>query len=155
MIPFHECWEWSAYKNAKGYGVIGVGNKTQLSHRVSYEIHFGKIPNGLLVCHKCDNPGCNRPSHLFLGTALDNTRDCVEKKRFKGRSHLLKNRTLCPRGHALSGKNVFIESDGSRRCKECRRQTSRKRNADDPSLNTKKCREYRKRRKLRDPLWKG
>ncbi len=155
MIPFHDCWEWSAYKNAKGYGVIGDGRKTRLSHRVSYEIHFGKIPDGLLICHKCDNPGCNRPDHLFLGTPADNTRDMVEKKRIKGRSSILRNRTHCPEGHLFAGDNLFIESDGSRRCRECKRQRSRELHAVRPAANAKKCREYRNLRKLRDPDWKG
>jgi hypothetical protein len=78
------CWTWTANHLPKGYGVIGVGAADQglkLAHRVSWEIHFGPIPAGLFVCHRCDNPPCVRPDHLFLGTVQDNVDDMVAKGR--------------------------------------------------------------------------
>ena len=75
------CWIWTGCTNSFGHGRIRKHPFTYYSHRISYEIHYGKIPEGLFVCHHCDNPSCVRPDHLFLGTQLDNLRDCKSKKR--------------------------------------------------------------------------
>lgn len=79
-----ECWVWTAAKNSAGYGLFG-DSKKHLVHRISYEIHFGEIPAGLHVCHRCDNPPCLRPEHLFAGTDHDNHMDAMLKGRLKGR----------------------------------------------------------------------
>lgn len=82
-----ECWEWIAHRNACGYGTIkesGGKGPMLLAHRVSYSLANG-IAIGefaeLRVCHRCDNPGCVNPSHLFLGTQRDNVRDMFAKGR--------------------------------------------------------------------------
>lgn len=78
------CWEWTGYCfHGLGYGMIRRpgDNGRLLTHRVSWEMAYGAIPAGLLVCHRCDNRKCVRPDHLFLGTHKDNTRDMVSKGR--------------------------------------------------------------------------
>ena len=82
------CWVWVGNRIPQGYGTIGVGGKPVRAHRYSWELHNGPIPDGLFVLHRCDNPPCVRPDHLFLGTALDNSRDCVDKGRHRGRERL-------------------------------------------------------------------
>lgn len=75
------CWVWIGNLDIGGYGRIVVHGRKMKSHRYSWQIHFGPIPPGMLVCHKCDRPACVRPDHLFLGTNLDNRRDSVDKDR--------------------------------------------------------------------------
>lgn len=75
------CWEYSGCKNHKGYGAIQFEGRTRRTHRVSFIVFNREIPKGKLVCHHCDNPSCIKPDHLFLGTNLDNQRDCIAKGR--------------------------------------------------------------------------
>ena len=76
------CLEWGGHRNRWGYGKIGIGRNTTFTvHRVVWELLHGKIPCGLFVLHKCDNPPCVDPNHLFLGTAKENTLDAVRKGR--------------------------------------------------------------------------
>lgn len=75
------CWEWTANKDFSGYGTFRVGNKIKKAHRVAYMLYVGEIPKGKNVCHKCDNPGCVNPKHLWIGTQQENMIDCVKKKR--------------------------------------------------------------------------
>ena len=74
-------WGWVAGKNSNGYGCMAVSGKTELAHRIGYEIYIGKIPEGLCVLHSCDIPACVNPEHLHLGTQIDNIKERTERGR--------------------------------------------------------------------------
>jgi len=76
-----ECWNWKATIQYKGYGMFNLNKHPEGAHRVAWRLTNGEIPDGLLVCHHCDNPKCCNPSHLFLGTVKDNYEDMVNKGR--------------------------------------------------------------------------
>lgn len=84
-----ECWEWTACRASSGYGKLSVARIPRLAHRLSWEFANGPIPEGLYVCHHCDNPPCVRPDHLFLGTAADNAADMLAKGRGSAPPHYL------------------------------------------------------------------
>lgn len=102
-IPAHmphlgKCWEWIAGTSSAGYGKITYMNRDTSSHRISWEITYGDIPDGLWVLHKCDNPKCVRPDHLFLGTFRDNIDDMVAKGRtLKGENNNAPNGEKSPK----------------------------------------------------------
>jgi hypothetical protein len=117
------CWEWRG-TTSNGYGYMFVSTDTsqyqvnESAHRISWELHFGPIPVGLWVLHRCDNRPCVRPDHLFLGTNADNMADMARKGR-----HVSPNaqKTHCIHGHAFTPENTYSRSAGGRMCRECLR----------------------------------
>lgn len=88
VMKTNGCWIWTGSLTTHGYGQLSVDLKPMGAHRVSWELHFGPIPKGFLVCHKCDNRKCVRPSHLFLGANIDNSLDALKKDRLcRGEIH--------------------------------------------------------------------
>ena len=89
-----ECWLWLG-PTLQGYGMLGSQYPERRAHRYVWHLTRGRIPAGMVVMHKCDNPQCVRPDHLALGTQYDNILDCIRKgRKFRG---LLTQ--YCPRGH--------------------------------------------------------
>lgn len=77
------CWLWTGSRNAKGYGHYCIRrSRTRYAHRFAYSLTYGPVSSRIMVCHKCDNPPCVRPDHLFLGTNSDNIQDSLKKGRF-------------------------------------------------------------------------
>lgn len=75
------CWPWQGHCDDHGYGRVGIDSRLDYAHRVAWRWAFGAIPGGMHVLHRCDNPPCVRPGHLFLGTVGDNMRDRAAKGR--------------------------------------------------------------------------
>ncbi len=105
------CWEWTGATGQHGYGQLRIAGRLHTAPRIMFYLTRGYLP--ACVCHRCDNPGCVNPTHLFGGTHSDNMRDCVRK----GRHHWTA-RTHCPRGHEYGQENTR-QTKHQRVCRQC------------------------------------
>lgn len=113
------CLEWKGNRDKDGYGLVKVGSQNVRAHRRMYELWYGvELKPGEVILHSCDNPSCFNPLHLSAGTMLDNVRDMDAKGR---RVNAESSVTHCPYGHEYTNVNTYVDPQGKRRCRECRK----------------------------------
>lgn len=128
-----DCWVWTGSVTPRGYGTFFLihPHVRTGAHQYSAMLHFGMFDRRLKVLHRCDNPPCVRPDHLFLGTMADNSKDMVSKGRH-GRYNAFK--TMCVNDHEFTEENTYLY-EGRRMCRQCRRDRDKNRNRKKATLN--------------------
>ena len=114
VISDSGCHEWTGGGVRRGYGVITINKRILRTHRLAWELANGPIPDGLYVCHSCDNPKCCNVDHLWLGTPQQNIDDMIAKGR-----HKESKKSSCIRGHEFNEANTRITPKGHRSCRAC------------------------------------
>jgi len=119
-IKSGSCRLWRGTQLKNGYGQIQVNKKRYLTHRLQYLLHYGPIPDNMVVRHKCDVRNCIAVAHLEIGTSKDNAADRDTRNR-----NYNKIKLVCPKGHKYSDSNTYKAKTGWRSCRECHNQNER------------------------------
>ncbi len=125
-----DCWEWTASRRAKGYGQFNAYGRPMSASRFAAVLRLGYFDPSLSVLHKCDNPPCVNPAHLYLGTQSNNERDKVAR----GRHHNVQ-KTACPRGHDYTDDNTYTNTKGCRVCRTCKNARAREARKGEQAMN--------------------
>lgn len=140
-ISENGCWEVNGWKDKDGYTFVSIGSgpgRKKRTHRFTYELHKGKIPEGLTIDHLCKNEGCCNPDHLEAVTQAENNRrsetfklenyirslpqsemEALKRKRVENTRKTLAAKTHCRKGHPKTLENTYISPKGDRRCQIC------------------------------------
>jgi hypothetical protein len=113
------CWVWFGATNDDGYGLMLLNGVSTRTHVVSYELHVGPVPAGLVIDHLCRNRACANPDHMEPVTRRENT------LRGTGPTAVNAAKTECDKGHPYTPENTLTRKDGARRCRECNRAYQR------------------------------
>lgn len=106
------CWLWTGNKHPRGYGTIMLARHTYRAHRYAYLITYGELPEGMEVCHRCDNPPCVNPNHLFLGTHQDNMDDMKAKGRLPYRKGAASGRAKLTEDQVRDIRSRYVHKYG-------------------------------------------
>lgn len=117
-----ECWEWMGTRDHRGYGESRINRKRHAAHRMAWEAVNGPVPEGMGVLHRCDNPPCCNPAHLFVGDQVANMRDARAKGRTGGFAAENAAKTHCVNGHEYTPENTKLLRGGRRDCWTCQRE---------------------------------
>lgn len=143
-IDENGCWNWTGGKKGGGYAQFAVHRKPIAGHRFIYDYYFGNLDPNLTIDHLCRNVACVNPAHLEQVTMKENVlRSPIALPAIN------KRKTHCLRGHGFLGDNLYVDSKGQRKCKECRRTRQKS-----PKYR-KRGREYKKRRRKVDPNFRS
>lgn len=101
------CWEYQGTINSNGYGQLAFAGRRISTHRLSWMLFNGPIPDGLFACHRCDNKKCVNPEHLYVGTHQDNMKDAVERRRWPNHLSKIQIRKISP-GQREQIKDLYL-----------------------------------------------
>lgn len=140
------CWEWTAYRDKKGYGKFQVGNKARGAHKVAWELLMGPVPHGLDLDHLCRNPPCVNPDHLEPVTRRENVLRGINA--IPGKHHHMAQRTHCVNGHEYTEENSYhrVDRAGHKQCKTCHRERDRAWRQANREKHNARAREYHRRK---------